>query len=69
MTPAEILSQASVSTDAHGVAHYTYTVPKVPWLTVNASSFDRNHREATFSTSLWISDVGTMPEEGMVRPR
>ena len=47
-TPGEILSQASVSTDAHGVAHYTYTVPKVPWLTVNASSFDRNQREATF---------------------
>ena len=44
------------------MAHYTYTVPKVPWLTVNASSFDRNHREATFATSLWISDVGTAEE-------
>jgi len=61
--PPEVLSQASVSTDAHGVAHYTYTVPRVPWLTVNASSFDRNQREATFDTSLWISDVRSFAEE------
>src|SRR5208282_2524572 len=61
--PPEVLSQASVSTDAHGVAHYTYTVPKVPWLTVNASTFDGNQREATFQTSLWISNVGSFAEE------
>ena len=28
--------EASVSTDANGTGHYTYTVPKVPWLTVRA---------------------------------
>ena len=50
------------------MAHYTYTVPKVPWLTVYASSFDRNQREATFSTSLWISDVGAVAEEGVMPP-
>ncbi|MGA3324007.1 MAG: MG2 domain-containing protein [Terriglobia bacterium] len=61
--PPEVLSQASVSTDAHGVAHYTYTVPKVPWLTVNASTFDGNQREAAFQTSLWISNVGSFAEE------
>jgi uncharacterized protein YfaS (alpha-2-macroglobulin family) len=66
--PSEILSQSKVSTDAHGVAHYTYTVPKVPWLTVEASTFDRNQREATFSTSLWIADVGGITNETMVRP-
>ena len=49
------------------MAHYTYTVPKVPWLTVYASSFDSNQREATFSTSLWISGVGAVAEEGVIR--
>jgi hypothetical protein len=66
VTPV-VLSGASVSTDAHGEAHFTYTVPKEPWLTVNASTFDRNQREATFATSMWISDVGTMVEEGEER--
>ena len=66
--PAEFLSQANVSTDARGVAHYTYTVPKVPWLTVGASTFDRNQREATFSTNLWIADVAGATDEAMARP-
>ncbi|MFZ0960471.1 MAG: MG2 domain-containing protein [Terriglobia bacterium] len=63
-TPPEILSRASLSTDAHGVAHYTYTVPEVPWLTIDAGSIDSNQREATFSTSLWISGVQAYAEEG-----
>jgi hypothetical protein len=66
--PSEVLSQASVSTDAHGVAHYTYTVPQVPWLTVHASSFDGNQREATFSTGLWISNVASVEEQGVYHP-
>jgi len=66
--PSEVLSQAGVSTDARGVAHYTYTVPRVPWLTVSASSSDGNQRAATFSTSLWISNVGAAEEEGVIRP-
>ena len=65
--PPEILSQTSVSTDAHGVAHYTYTVPNVPWLTVHASSFDSNRREATFSTSMWIASSGVAEEENAYR--
>jgi hypothetical protein len=55
--PAEVLSQAIVSTDANGTGHYTYTVPKVPWLTIRASGSDRNQREASFASSLWISGV------------
>ncbi len=66
-TPSEVLSQAGVFTDLHGVAHYTYTVPQVPWLSVYATSFDSNQREATFSTSLWISGVGAVAEEGVIR--
>jgi hypothetical protein len=66
-TPADVLSQADVSTDAHGVAHYTYTVPKVPWLSVGASTFDSHQREATFATSMWISDVGAIAEGGAER--
>ena len=64
----QILSNASVTTDVHGVGHYTYTVPKVPWLTVEASTFDRNQREATYSTSIWIADAGTAIDETMSRP-
>ena len=66
-TAGETLSRASVSTDAHGVAHYTYTVPAVPWLTIHAGSFDGNKREAIFDTSLWISNVGTTAEEAAYR--
>ena len=66
-TPPEVLSQASVSTDAHGVAHYTYTIPNVPWLTVHASSFDRNQREASFESSLWISGAGFFAEDVQYR--
>jgi len=66
-TPPEVLSQASVTTDAHGVAHYTYTVPNVPWLTVHASSFDRNQREASFESSLWISGAGFFAEDVQYR--
>ncbi len=58
------LSQASISTDTHGLAHYTYTIPDVPWLTIHAGSTDRNQREATFATSLWISNVKTFGEGG-----
>jgi uncharacterized protein YfaS (alpha-2-macroglobulin family) len=57
-----ILSHGSVSTDASGTGHYTYTVPKVPWLTIRASSFDRNQRAASFESSLWISGVGFFGE-------
>jgi uncharacterized protein YfaS (alpha-2-macroglobulin family) len=66
-TPSELLSEAGVFTDLHGVAHYTYTVPKVPWLSVYATSSDSNQREATFTTSLWISGVGANAEEGVIR--
>jgi hypothetical protein len=54
----EVLSQVSVSTDANGTGHYTYTVPKVPWLTLRASAMDSNQREASFTSSLWISGAG-----------
>jgi uncharacterized protein YfaS (alpha-2-macroglobulin family) len=53
-----VLSQASVATDSNGTGHYTYTVPGVPWLTIHASAFDRNQREASFESSLWISGTG-----------
>jgi hypothetical protein len=66
--PSELLSLASVTTDIHGVAHYTYTVPSIPWLTVGAGISDRNQREATFATNLWISNVATAEEAGMIRP-
>ncbi len=42
--------------------HYTYTVPKVPWLTVDASAADQNQRQATFSSNLWISEVEGVAE-------
>jgi uncharacterized protein YfaS (alpha-2-macroglobulin family) len=54
----QVLSQASVATDSNGRGHYTYTVPKVPWLTIHASAFDANQREASFESSLWISGAG-----------
>ena len=60
--PTDILTRGGVPTDEHGVGHYTYIVPNVPWLTVNAASFDSNQREATFSTSLWISGMATFAE-------
>ncbi len=63
----EDLSQASISTNAHGLAHYAYTVPEVPWLTIHAGSTDRNQREGTFSTSLWISNVKISGEGGEER--
>ena len=50
-----VLTEARVSTDAKGTGHYTYTVPKVPWLTIHASGVDRNQREASFNSSMWIS--------------
>ncbi len=53
----EVLAQADVTTDAHGVAHYSYTVPNVPWLTLSASGFDANQRQARFESNLWISGV------------
>ena len=65
--PPEIPSQTSVSTDAHGIAHYTYTVPNVPWLTVHAGSFDSNRREATFSTSMWIASASIAEQENVYR--
>ena len=67
LTPAEVLSQVGVYTNLQGVAHYTYTVPRVPWLTVSATSPDANHRAASFSTSLWISGVGAAEEVGAAR--
>jgi hypothetical protein len=48
-------SEADVSTDSNGTAHYTYTVPNVPWLTVLASSTYLEHRPATFERSLWVA--------------
>ncbi len=65
---AEVLSEASVSTDEHGVGHYTYTVPEVPWLTVEAGAVDSHQREAIFQTSMWISDVGAAEENAESRP-
>ncbi len=59
----EDISQASISTDAHGVAHFAYVIPEVPWLTIHASSTDHNQRQATFATSLWISNVKSPGEE------
>lgn len=53
----EPLGQANVTTDSKGVAHYAYTVPRVPWIHVQASAFDRNRREARFETSFWVSGL------------
>ncbi|MBZ5544130.1 MAG: hypothetical protein LAO07_10685, partial [Acidobacteriia bacterium] len=49
------LGGAHVTTDAKGVAHYLYTVPRVAGLVVRASAFDSNKREASHETSLWVS--------------
>ncbi|MGD1156745.1 MAG: MG2 domain-containing protein [Terriglobia bacterium] len=57
-----VLSRASVSTDVNGTGHYTYSVPKTPWLTIHATGFDRNRREASFESSLWISGAGFFGE-------
>jgi len=53
----KLLAQASVTTDANGVAHYAYTVPQEPWIMVEATATDSNHREASFDAGLWISGV------------
>lgn len=57
-----VLSRASVSTDVNGTGHYTYSVPTTPWLTIHATGFDRNRREASFESSLWISGAGFFGE-------
>jgi uncharacterized protein YfaS (alpha-2-macroglobulin family) len=49
--------QASLTTDAKGVAHYSYMVPQVSRLVVHAKAFDPKGRETTHETSLWISGV------------
>lgn len=54
-SPRRTLSTAQVTTDAKGVARHKFTVPKVPYVTVRASTFDANRREATHETSMWIS--------------
>jgi hypothetical protein len=51
----QVLSTADVTTDANGTAHYTYTVPSVPWLTVRASATYQTNRPATFESSLWVA--------------
>ncbi|MFB3923434.1 MAG: alpha-2-macroglobulin [Terriglobia bacterium] len=56
------LSQARVTTDRNGSAHFRYTVPRVPWVSVVASAFDANRREATFETSLWVAGIGAGEE-------
>jgi hypothetical protein len=61
-TRGRVLSLAGVSTDANGTGHYTYTVPNIPWLTIYADTFDRNRREASFQSSLWISGAGFLGE-------
>ena len=66
--PGDILSRGTVSTDVHGVGHYTYTVPKVPWLTVDASAADQNGRQATFSSNLWIAEVEGVSDAAEARP-
>jgi len=60
--PRQVLARGSVSTDANGTGHYTYTVPKTAWLTIHASAFDRNQREASFESSLWISGAAFSEE-------
>lgn len=57
-----VLSRASVPTDVNGTGHYTYSVPNTPWLTIRATGFDRNQREASFESSLWISGAGFFGE-------
>jgi uncharacterized protein YfaS (alpha-2-macroglobulin family) len=49
------LASATVTTDAHGVAQYQYTVTAVNGITVEGTAFDANHRQAHFDTSLWIA--------------
>ena len=48
-------SVADVTTDSNGTAHYTYTVPNIPWLTLRASTTYQQHRPATFESSLWVA--------------
>lgn len=50
-----VLAQARISTDTNGVAHFSYTVPRVPWLTVRGTAVDRNGREASFTTNFRVS--------------
>jgi hypothetical protein len=66
-SPRKVLQQGNVATDAKGVAHFTYTVPRVPWLTVRASAVDRNQREASFITSFWVSGATYLRQEVQYR--
>ncbi len=50
-----LLSTGKVTTDDHGVARYQYTVPAVSYVSVAATTFDSNQREATTETSLWVA--------------
>jgi uncharacterized protein YfaS (alpha-2-macroglobulin family) len=52
-----LLEQVQVATDAKGVGHYSYTVPSVPWVSVQASALDSHGREADFEVTLWVSGV------------
>jgi hypothetical protein len=54
-SPRRVLGSARVTTDAKGVAHHKYTVPGFNYVTIYASAFDSNRREATHETSLWVS--------------
>jgi alpha-2-macroglobulin len=65
---AEPLSEASVTTDAHGITHYSYKIPEKHWLEVEAVSTDANQREARFSTSLWIATLEGATDETEARP-
>ncbi|HEV2234553.1 MAG TPA: MG2 domain-containing protein [Terriglobia bacterium] len=56
-TSSVVLLNQSVTTDKNGAAHFSYKVPGVPWVSVRASTFDSNSREAKFETSMWISGV------------
>jgi len=56
--PRRILGSARVTTDAKGMAHDTYTVPRFHYLIIGASAFDSNRREATHETSLWVAGAG-----------
>jgi len=53
--PSGPFSTTDVTTDSNGLAHYTYTVPNVPWLTVRANSTYLQHRPATFESYLWVA--------------
>jgi uncharacterized protein YfaS (alpha-2-macroglobulin family) len=64
----KVLSRASVSTDARGVANYSYTVPNVPWLSVSATTDDKYQRTAKFTSNLWISGVDGAEQDATIRP-